>query len=88
MKQGPAAQADMDAARKVWEDLDEDAREFLTFVYQFDSQWSNVKDCARVYAVKRRHTLTATMKAFDQANRRLAITRGIIDNWKGDTPDE
>ena len=70
----------LEEAKKVWEELDADTREFLTFVYQFDSQWINVKDCARVYAVKRRRTLTSVISAFNQANRQLAVVRGIIDN--------
>lgn len=86
-KEGPAARADMEAAKKVWAELDDDTKEFFTFVFQFDSQWANVRDCARIHAVKRRRTLTGVISAFDKANRQLAEARGIIDK-KGETQHE
>ena len=83
---GPAVRADLEAARRTYEKLSQDQRDFLQFVIKFDEGWTNVRDVARVAAVKSRgkRTITGIMSAFSESNRLLAVERGLIDDHQQD----
>lgn len=77
---GPAARADLEAAKRTWERLDPEQRDFLQTLYRYDPNWCNPADVARLCAIKAKHrTMTGYLDWFRSANKELAIERGLID---------
>ena len=81
---GPAEEADLVAARETFASIDQDTRDFLQLLFKLDAHWANPRDIARLVAVKSKghRTMTGIMHDFSEANKALAIQRGLIDATK------